>query len=55
MPREPCSAVRLECAWLEENFVKCVKEKALQDNVEMMECKVENVKINFLVKALREP
>ena len=39
---------RQECSWLERNFLTCIKEKALKDNVETMECKVENVKESLI-------
>ena len=35
-----CSA---ECNYLEENFINCLKEKSVKDDVPVMTCKVEEV------------
>jgi hypothetical protein len=34
---------RLECKWLEKNFRTCLREKAVKDKVDKMECNIENV------------
>lgn len=34
-----------ECNWLEKNFLSCLKEKSLKDEVPKRVCKVENVLI----------
>ncbi len=33
----------MECRWLEKNFLKCIREKAVRDRVPKMDCEVENV------------
>lgn len=32
-----------ECNWLEKNFVSCLKEKSVKDELPKRACKVENV------------
>ena len=34
---------RVECGYLRRNFLTCLKEKALKDEVQKMNCNVENV------------
>lgn len=35
----------VQCNYLEENFVTCLKEKAVKDDVPEMKCKTEYVEI----------
>ena len=37
------SPLSTECNYLEDNFVTCIKEKSLRDDVPEMKCKVEYV------------
>ncbi|CAK75596.1 unnamed protein product (macronuclear) [Paramecium tetraurelia] len=43
--RPPLNDVN-ECNWLEKNFVSCLKEKSVKDDLPKRVCKVENVRIN---------
>ena len=45
---------REECAWLEENYIRCLKEKSIKDEVQNRKCVVENVFILYRFFGLRQ-
>ncbi|CAD8066871.1 unnamed protein product [Paramecium sonneborni] len=45
--RPPLNDVN-ECNWLEKNFISCLKEKSVKDDLPKRVCKVENILWFFL-------